>query len=51
MRSLLVLVILLGISAACPNQPAATVPPPAGTESNPAAGIAHAIGGGYSGPW
>jgi hypothetical protein len=39
MRNLSVVAILLGISAACANQPAATVPPPAGTDSKPAAGV------------
>jgi hypothetical protein len=39
MRNLSVVAILLGISVACSNQPAATVPPPAGTESKPAAGV------------
>ena len=37
MRNLSVVAILLGISVACSNQPAATVPPPTGTESQPAA--------------
>lgn len=39
MRNLSVVAILLGISAACSNQPTATGPPPAGTESKPAAGV------------
>ncbi len=39
MRNLSVVAILLGISAACANRPAATVPPPAETESKPAAGV------------
>jgi hypothetical protein len=39
MRNLSVVAILLGISVACSNQPAATVPPPTGTESKPAANV------------
>ena len=38
MRNLSVVAMLLGISAACSNQPAATVPPPSETNSKPAAG-------------
>ena len=37
MRNLSVVAILLGISVACSNQPAATVPPPTGTDAKPAA--------------
>jgi hypothetical protein len=37
MRNLSVVAILLGISVACSNQPAATVPPP--TEATPAASV------------
>jgi hypothetical protein len=37
MRNLSVVAILLGISAACSNQPATTVPPPAEPDSKPAA--------------
>ena len=36
MRGLSVVAMLLGISAACSNQPAATVPPPAEADSKPA---------------
>jgi hypothetical protein len=36
MRNLSVVAMLLGISAACSNQPAATVPPPAEADSQPA---------------
>jgi hypothetical protein len=39
MRNLSVAAILLGISVACSNQPVATVPPPTGTESKPAASV------------
>jgi hypothetical protein len=39
MRNLSVVAILLGLSAACANQPAATVPAPAETEAKPAAGV------------
>jgi hypothetical protein len=39
MRNLSVVAILLGISAACANQPAATVPPPTETDSKPAASV------------
>lgn len=39
MRNLSVVAFLLGISVACSNQPAATVPPPTGTGSQPAAGV------------
>jgi hypothetical protein len=39
MRNLSVVAILLGISAACANQPAATAPPPAEPDSKPAAGV------------
>ena len=38
MRGLSVVAMLLGISAACSNPPAATVPPPAEADSKPAAG-------------
>ena len=37
MRNLSVVAILLGISAACSHQPAATVPPPTEADSKPAA--------------
>ena len=37
MRNLSVVAILLGISAACSNQPATTVPPPIEADSKPAA--------------
>jgi hypothetical protein len=37
MRNLSVVAILLGISAACSNRSAATVPPPTGTDAKPAA--------------
>jgi hypothetical protein len=40
MRNLSVVAILLGISAACANPPAATVPPPTKeTDSKPAASV------------
>jgi hypothetical protein len=39
MRNLSVVAILLGISVACSNQPAAPVPPPTGTEPKAAAGV------------
>jgi hypothetical protein len=39
MRDLSVVAILLGISAACSNQPTANVPPPTETESKPATGV------------
>jgi hypothetical protein len=39
MRNLSVMAILLGISAACSNQPAAPVPPPTGTEPKAAASV------------
>jgi hypothetical protein len=39
MRNLSVVAILLGISAACSNRPAATVPPPTGTDAKPAASV------------
>jgi hypothetical protein len=39
MRNLSVVAILLGISGACSNHPEATVPPPTGTESKPAASV------------
>jgi hypothetical protein len=39
MRNLSVVAILLGISAACSNPPAAAVSPPAQTDSKPAAGV------------
>jgi hypothetical protein len=39
MRNLSVVAILLGISVACSNKPAATVPPPTGTNSKPAATV------------
>jgi hypothetical protein len=39
MRDLSVVAILLGISAACSNQPTAIAPPPTGTESKPATGV------------
>ena len=37
MRNLSVVAMLLGISAACSNQPATAVPPPAEADSKPAA--------------
>jgi len=39
MRNLSVVAILLGISAACSNQPAATALPPTETDSKPAASV------------
>jgi hypothetical protein len=39
MGNLSVVAILLGISAACSNQPAAIVPPPAEQDSKPAASV------------
>ncbi len=39
MRNLSVVAILLGVSVACSNQPAATVPPPTETEAKPAASV------------
>jgi|HubBroStandDraft_6_1064221.scaffolds.fasta_scaffold84077_6 hypothetical protein len=39
MRKLSIVAILLGISAACSNQPTATVSPPTGMESKPATGV------------
>jgi hypothetical protein len=38
MRNLSVVAMLLGISAACSNQPATTVSPPTEADSKPAAG-------------
>ena len=43
MRNLSVVAMLLGISAACSNQPTATAPPPTEADSKPAASApAHA---------
>jgi hypothetical protein len=39
MRNLSVVAILLSISVACSNEPAATGPPSTGPESKPAAGV------------
>jgi hypothetical protein len=39
MRDLLVVAMLLGITAACSNQPTTTALPTAGTEASPAAGV------------
>ena len=39
MRNLSVVAIILGISAACSNQPAPPAPPPTGTEPKAAANV------------
>jgi hypothetical protein len=45
MRNLSVVAMLLGISAACSNQPATTVSPPTEADSKPAAGAPPETGG------